>query len=197
MSSQPKSPPQWLSIGRIVGAHGLRGEVRIYPDSDFPERFEQPGQRWLRAPGGGDPQPIQLMRGRFQAGKGLYVVKFKTVDHRDQAEALKNTEVLVQASDRLPLEPDEFHVGDLMGLTVIMQATGETVGQVVDVYRAGNDLLEVQLIEDEPEQSQKSATTVLVPFVKAIVPVIDLEQRQVEITPPTGLIPPKNASDKS
>ncbi|HEY9659223.1 MAG TPA: ribosome maturation factor RimM, partial [Allocoleopsis sp.] len=37
----------WLEIGKIVGVQGLKGEVRIYPNSDFPERFEQPGKRWL------------------------------------------------------------------------------------------------------------------------------------------------------
>ncbi len=197
MSSPSVSSPSdsWLTIGRIVGAHGLQGEVKIYPDSDFPERFEQPGERWLRSPGSSEPQPVQLVRGRFQAGKGLYVVKFKTVNHRDQAEALRNTEVLVQASDRLPLEPDEFHVGDLMGLAVVMQATGETVGHIIDLYRAGNDLLEVQLIQTNGSAPQPSAATVLVPFVKAIVPVVDLEQRRVEITPPRGLIPTAEAND--
>ena len=196
MSSPSVSSPSdsWLTIGRIVGAHGLQGEVKIYPDSDFPERFEQPGMRWLRSPGSSEPQPVQLVRGRFQAGKGLYVVKFKTVNHRDQAEALRNTEVLVQASDRLPLEPDEFHVGDLMGLAVVMQATGETIGHIVDLYRAGNDLLEVQLIQTDGSAPQPSVATVLVPFVKAIVPVVDLEQRRVEITPPRGLIPTAEAN---
>ena len=179
----------WLTIGRIVGPHGLNGEVRVYPDSDFPERFEQPGKRWLLKPGAPTPEPIQLLQGRFQEGKGLYILKLAGINYRDQAEALRNTQLLVSAEDRLPLEPGEFHVGDLIGLEVILQKTGEQVGKISDIYRAGNDLLEVTLAvtspqEDVPDNPRK----VLIPFVKAIVPVVDLDQGHVEITPPAGLI---------
>ena len=76
-----------------------------------------------------------------------------------------------------------------MGLTVILQATGEQIGTVVDVYRAGNDLLEVALASDQSDKvSQAQSKTVLIPFVEAIVPVVDLRQQRIEITPPKGLI---------
>lgn len=176
----------WLTIGRIVGPHGLNGEVRIYPDTDFPERFEQPGERWLLKPGNDTPEPVKLLKGRFQEGKGLYVVKLAGVNFRDQADALRNAQLMVSAQDRLPLEPGEFHVGDLLGLAVILQTTGEQVGTVKDIYRAGNDLLEVALAT--PEAPSTAPRTVLIPFVEAIVPVVDLAQARVEITPPAGLI---------
>ncbi|MEM6253620.1 MAG: ribosome maturation factor RimM [Cyanobacteria bacterium P01_D01_bin.156] len=179
----------WLTIGRIVGPHGLNGEVRVYPDSDFPERFERPGERWLLKPGTTTPEPIKLIKGRFQNGKGLYVVKLADINYRDQAEALRDAQLLVPAADRLPLEPGEFHVGDLMGLAVILQATGEQVGTVNDIYRAGNDLLEVTLTSTSLDsQNTQPSRTVLIPFVEAIVPVVDLLQKRVEITPPAGLI---------
>ncbi|MFG6099378.1 ribosome maturation factor RimM [Leptothoe sp. ISB3NOV94-8A] len=190
-NSQP--PIDWLTIGRIVGAHGLNGEVRVYPDSDFPERFEQPGERWLLKPGAANPEPIKLVKGRFQEGKGLYILKLAGINYRNQAEVLRDAQLLIPADDRLPLEPGEFHVGDLMGLAVILQETGEQIGSVIDVYRAGNDLLEVALASDQPEEATKDngqikARTVLIPFVEAIVPVVDLTQGRVEITPPGGLI---------
>lgn len=179
----------WITIGRIVGPHGLNGEVRIYPDSDFPERFEQPGERWLLKPGNTQPTPVQLFKGRFQEGKGLYVVKFSGVDYRDQAEALRDAQLLVPANDRLPLEPGEFHVGDLMGLAVLLQDTGERIGTISDIYRAGNDLLEVTLTPKSSEKSlPQKPRKVLIPFVEAIVPVVDITQGRVEITPPAGLI---------
>ncbi|EKV03642.1 16S rRNA processing protein RimM [Leptolyngbya sp. PCC 7375] len=190
-NSQP--PIDWLTIGRIVGAHGLNGEVRVYPDSDFPERFEQPGERWLLKPGAVNPEPIKLVKGRFQEGKGLYILKLAGINYRNQAEVLRDAQLLISADDRLPLEPGEFHVGELMGLAVILQETGEQIGSVIDVYRAGNDLLEVALVSDQPEEATKDngqikARTVLIPFVEAIVPVVDLTQGRVEITPPDGLI---------
>lgn len=178
----------WLTIGRIVGPHGLNGELRVYPDTDFPERFEQPGERWLLKSGAAEPEPIQLLKGRFQTGKGLYVVKLAGVNYRDQAEALRDAQLMVAADDRLPLEPGEFHVGDLKGLTVILQETGEKVGTVNDIYRAGNDLLEVTLLSAPGDSGTETPRTVLIPFVEAIVPVVDIKQGRVEITPPAGLI---------
>ena len=181
----------WLEIGKIVAAQGLRGEVRVYPDSDFAERFEQPGQRWLLAPTETIPQPIQLLQGRYLDGKGLYVLQLEGVTNREQAEALRGYKLLVPDTDRLPLEPGEFHVADLIGLQVFLQATQTLVGTVINVVAAGNDLLVVErsqaLGNDETAQGKKAAP-VLIPFVEAIVPVVDLEQRRIELTPPAGLI---------
>lgn len=174
----------WLEIGKIVGVQGLRGEVRVYPDSDFPERFEQPGQRWLLRPDATDPEPIELLSGRYLAGKGLYVIRLAGITDRTQAEQLRDCRLLVPETDRPPLQEDEFHVLDLVGLPVFDQATQQQVGTVTDVIPAGNDLLEVQLAAGAATQP----TTVLIPFVKAIVPVVDLSDRRIEITPPPGLL---------
>ncbi len=199
----------WLEIGKIVSPQGLKGELRIYPTSDFPERFEKPGQRFLKRPGETVPQPIELLSGRFVPGKELYIVRLEGVENRDQAEALRDSLLLVPASDRPKLEKDEYHVRDLIDLEVFNQLTGEAVGIVVDVISAGNDLLQVQLHEqpepppEKPEaplpnriskirkpkrQTLKKSLTVLIPFVKAIAPVVDLENRRIEITPPPGLL---------
>jgi 16S rRNA processing protein RimM len=170
----------WLEIGKIVAAQGLKGEVRVYPNSDFPERFEQPGRRWLLRPGAAEPEQIELVSGRYLNGKGLYVLRIEGISDRTQAEALKDCRLLVPEGDRPLLEEDEFHVSDLLGLKVFDQATQALVGTVVDVFAAGNDLLEVELSE--------SGAKTLIPFVKEIVPVVDLLQRRIEITPPAGLI---------
>lgn len=174
----------WLEIGKIVGVQGLQGEVRIYPNSDFPERFEQPGQRWLLRPGKTEPEPIELESGRYLAGKGMYVIKFATCTDRTQAEALRDCMLVVPETDRLPLEEGEFHVLDLIGLEVYHQETQVQIGTVTDVFSAGNDLLEVEYAPNYPHQS----ATVLIPFVEAIVPVVDIQQKRIEITPPAGLI---------
>jgi 16S rRNA processing protein RimM len=174
-------PADLIAVGKVVGVQGLRGEVRIYPDSDFPERFVVPGQRWLQHPGKATPQAVQLLSGRYLDGKGLYIVQFEGITDRDQAETLRGAQLMVPASDRPPLEPDEFHVSDLLGLKVYDQASQTLVGTVVNVIPAGNDLLEVQ---------RSPQSTVLIPFVLAIVPLVDLQQRRIEITPPAGLINP-------
>jgi 16S rRNA processing protein RimM len=187
ISSTPSTPPStpaeaWLEIGRIVGAQGLQGELRIYPDSDFPERFEQPGQRWLRQSNSQTPpQPVQLQRGRLLASKGLYVIKLQGVDSREQAEALKGSALLIRSNDRPKLAPGEFYLEDLIGLRAINQQTQAAIGKVVGIVYAGNTLLEIELAS--------SAQKVLVPFVEALVPMVDLTQHQLEIVPLPGLFP--------
>ncbi len=191
-------PPQdsnsdWLEIGRVVGPQGLQGELRVYPSSDFPERFVVPGTRWLQqGPKAGSgavplnpPTAVELLSGRFIPNKGLYVICLADVASRDEAEALRNARLLVPKGDRPPLEAGEYHVCDLLGLAVYHQATGQLVGTVVDIREAGNDLLEVAC---PPPDASGKPRTVFIPFVEPIVPVVDLAQRRIEITPPVGLL---------
>lgn len=192
----------WLEIGTIVSAQGLKGELRVYPDSDFPERFLEPGSRWILPKGQTEPQEVELVQGRQIPGKALYVIRLAGIDDRDQAEALQGAKLLVPETDRPLLEEGEYHVLDLIGLAVIDQATGNNIGIVVDVLSTGHDSLEVQLhpeatpspemagSEHAPPVSAKALKPkkVLIPFVEAIVPVVDLEAGRVEITPPPGLL---------
>jgi 16S rRNA processing protein RimM len=171
----------YLEIGKIVAAQGLKGELRVYPNTDFPERFEEPGERWLLRPNQTEPEAIELVSGRYLDGKGLYVIQIKGIRDRDSAEALRGCQILVPDSDRLELEEGEFHVADLLGLSVYEQASQELIGTVNDVIPAGHDLLEVKKVTPEGK-------TILIPFVEAIVPIVDLEQRRIEIIPPPGLL---------
>lgn len=176
------SAEEWLEVGHVVGAHGLNGEVKIYPDSDFPERFTQPGLRWLRSSSQeSSPREIQLIKGRC-GHKGLYVVRFAGIQFRDQAEALKGWSVLVKSCDRPTLEAGEYYLSDLIGLAIVDHHTQSVIGKVVKIASAGNDLLEVQLLKEAHQ-------TVLIPFVSALVPVVDIENQRIEILPLKGLLP--------
>jgi 16S rRNA processing protein RimM len=169
----------WLEIGKIVAAQGLNGELRVYPDTDFPQRFQKPGKRWMLRPGQAEPEPVKLTSGRYLDGKGLYIITLAGITNRDQAEALRDARLLVPATDRPPLESGEFHVADLVDLAVFDQVSQQQLGVVTDVLPAGNDLLEVELLDGKK---------VLIPFVEPIVPVVDLVLRRIEITPPAGLL---------
>ena len=63
-----------MPVGTLVGAQGLRGELRLNPASDFPERFTEPGPRWLQAKGS-EPKEVELLEGRQLPGKSIYVVR--------------------------------------------------------------------------------------------------------------------------
>ena len=170
-----------LTVGRIVAAQGLQGELRVNPLSDFPERFTQPGERWLRKAVGpqADPQAVTLLHGRQLPGKSLFVIRLEGVNSRTAAEALVGQELLVPASERPKLAPGEIHLLDLVGLEVRLQ-DGSAIGTVKDLIHAGNDLLEVEL--------SATGKTLWIPFVEAIVPQVELEQGWIGITPPPGLL---------
>ncbi len=199
MSTSP-GPEEWLEIGTIVAAQGIRGELRVLSTTDFPQRFEKKGTRWLQSPKGEPPQPVNLLSGRQVPGKNLFIVQLADVKDRNEAERLVGSRLLITAGDRLPLAKNEYHVRDLIGLNVYDHLTGNYIGVVSDLFEAGNDLLEVQLDNPNSEPAQR----VLIPFVQAIVPMVDLVQQRLEISPPSGLlelatsesVPPEQLSDK-
>lgn len=200
-----------IEVGTIVSPQGLKGELKIYPNSDFPERFLQPGTRWLQHPQTKEVTAVELVSGRYVPGKNLYVIRLAGIDNRDRAEELRQYLLLADKREKPDLAPDEYHVADLIDLEVYDRTTGENIGVTVEMYSAGNDLLEVKL-HRQPEVkptlekdnsliSRKSKrkkikskakvnkpVTVLIPFVREIVPVVDLENKRLEISPPPGLL---------
>ena len=166
-----------MEIGKIVSPQGLTGELRVYPNTDFPERFEEPGKRWLLRPGETELQPVELLNGRYLDGKNLYVIKLKGVAIAIKLKICVIVGFLCLVSDRPELEEGEFHVLDLLGLQVFMQSSGEFVGTVVDILPSGHDLLEVKfdpafIANHEELTTDKEQKTVLIPFVMEIVPVV-------------------------
>ena len=170
---------EWLTVGTVVGVQGLQGDLKVNPSSDFPERFTSPGPRWLKGARGERPQPVQLQRGRQLPGRSLFVVHFEGIDDRSAAEALKGRELMVSADDRPPLAEGEFHLLDLVGLEVRLGADEPCIGTVSDLISAGNDLLKLRRLD---------GSTLLVPFVDAIVPEVHLKDGWLLLTPPPGLL---------
>ena len=190
----------WLEIGKIVAPQGLKGELRVVSTSDFPQRFIEPGTRWLRPPKKGEAVKIELLGGREIPGKNMYVVRLQGIRNREAAETFRGYQLLVAKSDRLPLDEGEYHVSDLIGLKVYHQLTGEIVGIVEDVFIAGHDILAVKKIAPElietpseninnkKQKKKKKPQAIMIPFVTDIVPVVDLEDGKIEIVPPPGLL---------
>jgi 16S rRNA processing protein RimM len=178
----PTDLNEWIEIGRIVAPQGLHGEVRVYPDSDFPERFMKPGKRWILRSGTKEIESVTLQTGRFLDGKGLYVLRFAEFVSIDQAELLRGAKLMVPVGDRPPLKAGEFHVMDLVGMSVIDSNTQTLIGTVIGIANAGNDLLEIEL-QNAPGQK------ILVPMVKAFIKSLNLQTQQIELLPIPGLVP--------
>jgi 16S rRNA processing protein RimM len=183
----------WLEIGTIVAPQGLEGELRVLSVSDFPERFQKRGIRGIQETQGGEIREITLLRGRELPGKNVYVIKLEGVENREQAQALRGYKLWANKLEKPRLKADEYHVSELVNLEVYHHLTGEKIGVVVDILWAGNDILAVQLEANlasvkKQSPSADSKATALVPFVKEIVPLVDLKAARIEIAPPPGLL---------
>src|SRR5579863_5312244 len=163
-----------VCIGRISGAHGMAGEVKVAALTDTPERYSDlpvlllDTVRGLRA---FDVEAVHL------AG-GQWTVKLKGVTGRDGAEALKGAEILIAPEQVVPPEADEFYTEDLTGCAVETMA-GQAVGTVTGILDAGSQqVLQVQGRDGE----------VLVPLAETIVKEVNLDRRTIRIDPPPGLL---------
>ncbi len=156
-----------IRLGRISGAQGLQGEVKISSFTEPPENIAAYGPL---TDGTGRSFVIE----RLRAIKGLAVAAQLTgVSDRNAAEALKGTELYV-AREMLPAtHEDEWYYQDLIGLDAV-SPQGEAVGEVIAVQNFGaGDLLEIR-----PAEARQ---TLLVPFTKAAVPIVDLKARRVVV----------------
>ncbi|SBT37674.1 ribosome maturation factor RimM [Micromonospora narathiwatensis] len=179
-----------LVVGRIGKPHGIRGEVTVEVRTDEPEARFAPGMVLRTVPGATrqaeqvEPEayqvPAELTVEAARWHQGRMLVAFEGVLDRDVAEALRGTLIGVDSADvALPEDPEEFHDHQLVGLSVVTPA-GERLGEVARIDHApASDLLVLR----RPE-----GRTALIPFVKAIVPEVDLAGGRVVVDPPAGLL---------
>jgi 16S rRNA processing protein RimM len=171
-------------VGRVGRPHGIRGEVVIGVRTDEPDLRFAVGSTLDVAPqeeGPADGHALAVAAKRWHSGQLL--VAFAGVTDRTAAGELTGSWLSVDSS-RLPelADPDEFRDHELIGLSVRTTA-GDQVGVVDDVLHHGQDLLVVRRPEGE----------CLVPFVKAIVPRVDVPAGLLVIDPPPGLLDPAQA----
>lgn len=176
-SAAPAGEPDLLVVGRIGKPQGIKGEVTVQVRTDDPDARFAAGATLLTDPA--ERGPLTVAASRWQNGR--LMVAFEGVADRNAAEELRET--LLQVDARTIPEPegeDEYHDHVLRGMAAVL-VTGEPLGEVVDVLHLPHgDVLVVRRTDNGAE--------VLVPFVKAMVPVVDVAARRVEIEPPEGLL---------
>ena len=176
-----KEELEWLVVGIITSSHGIKGELKVKSLSDFSERFTKPGKRWLQI---NKEEPIlyNLISGYKKPGKDLFIISLDEVQDRDSAERLKKYKFLVESNNIPKLKQDEFHFNQLVNLTVKIQQNNqiETIGEVIDLMNENNNLIKIKIYANNKK--------ILIPFVKEIVPIIDLKKKFIVINPPKGLL---------
>ena len=172
---------KWLVVGLITSCHGINGQVKVKSFSDFEERFLKPGIRWLQKEDE-PPSKIELTSGFKQPGKGSFIIKLKGINNRNHAEQLKKYKILVKTNKLPELKKEEYHLLELINLQVKSLENDEfkIIGKVINLENEKNNLLVIELFKNQKK--------VLIPFVKEIVPIIDIKNNFLIIDPPKGLL---------
>lgn len=161
-------------VGRIGRAHGIRGELAVEPRTDEPDRRFTPGVR-LREEGGSRTFTIAGMRWH----SGRLLVRLDGVPDRTAAEQLRGVLLVADVPvDEAPTDDEEYWDRDLVGLTVLT-SDGVPGGEVTRVQHGPQDLLVIRTPNGEER---------LVPFVEALVPVVDLDGGTLTLADVAGLL---------
>ncbi|MDR1068493.1 MAG: ribosome maturation factor RimM [Clostridiales Family XIII bacterium] len=173
-----------IEIGKISGAAGIRGELKLYHYSGERERLAGVGELFLESPGG-DPQPCAVVSVRY-AGK-TPILKLGEVTDRSAAEALRGRRVFAREGDLAPLDADSYYVKDLIGASVC-DASGNALGTVSDIIdNPAHDLLVIESAAETENITRKF----MLPFVDVFILAVErnVEGFPVKITAslPDGL----------
>jgi 16S rRNA processing protein RimM len=159
-------PSSAVSVGRIVAPHGLKGEIKVEPLTDFPERFQRGARLWLK----GEPRRVQMSRPQ---GKLVYL-KLAGINSRESVNALRGEELLVP--EAFPIEAaDVYYQHDILGLRVEDEA-GELLGNVAQIIPTGSN--DVYVVRGERGE-------LLLPALEDVIKLVDLPNGRlvVEILP--------------
>lgn len=127
-------PDGFLAVGKIVGVHGLRGELKVELYTDFPERFEEGITLWAGRGGDDELDPVTVAGARLH--KNLLLLHLDGVLNREDGEALRGTWLFVDEEEAVELDDDTFFVHDILGLQVVTDA-GAVLGRISDVLFTG------------------------------------------------------------
>ena len=164
-----------LVVGRIGRPHGIRGELTVEVRTDDPETRFAPGAVLRTEPAERGPVTVEEVRSR----PGGLVVAFAGIADRTAAEALRGTVLVVDSESLPPLaDAEEWYDHQLIGLAAVT-ADGDRLGELTEVvHRPGSDLLVVRDLDGREH---------LVPFVRDIVPTVDVPGGRVVVAAPEGL----------
>ncbi len=164
-----------IIVGVISGAYGVHGELRIKSFCARPDDIERYSP--LTDEAGTRSFALAIVR----PIKGGFSARIADVATKEEADALRGTQLFARREQLPSLPDDEYYYADLVGLDVF-DTGGARLGHVKTVQNHGaDDLLEMQLTG--------TSETALLPFTKAAVPTVDLASRRIVVDPPEGILP--------
>jgi len=170
---------QFLRIGVISSTHGIKGEVKVYPTTDSPQRFKEVKDVILKAPKGDIQTKIRGVR----FFKNLAIVWFECFDNPEEAAKYIGTDIYIDRKDAQPLEDGEYYIADLIGCRV-NDDEGNFLGILKDVLQTGAN--DVYIVESEMQNGQKKE--ILLPVIKECIKKVDIERGEITAHIMPGLL---------
>jgi 16S rRNA processing protein RimM len=162
-----------ICVGIVTGPHGVGGALRVKSFTARPEDIAAYG------PLADDSGRRHLRLRILGAAKGVLIARLSGVEDRNRAEALRGLHLYLPRSALPAPEPEEYYHADLIGLDVVLR-DGTLLGRVRAVHDFGaGDTLEVE---------RSAAPPAMVPFTRAVIPIVEIEAGRLVIEPPPGLL---------
>ena len=164
----------YFRVGVIANTHGIRGEVKVFPTTEDPQRFK--GMKEIILDTGSEKKVLEVASARFF--KNLVILKFKGIDSINDIEKYKGKDLLVTRENAIPLNEGEYYIADIIGATVVTE-DGAQFGILKDVLTTGAyDVYVVDLV----------VTEVLLPVIPDCVLERYMEQKIVTVHIMKGLM---------
>lgn len=164
-----------LRVGVISSTHGVRGEVKVFPTTDDPERFRLLKEMLLDT--GREKLSLKIQNVKFF--KNMVILKFEGYDNINQIEMYRGKELWIRRDQAVELKENEYFIADLVGLTVIDDEE-KVLGTLTDVIQTGaNDVYAVKL---------ENGKEVLIPAIRQCILKVDLEAGMMKVHVLPGLM---------
>ena len=176
--------PEFIIVGRVRKAHGIRGEVVVEAITDAPDAIFAAGRRVFAGTAAGDLAPNRTelhVESSRPFNEGL-LVAFAEIPDRTAAETWRGRYLLVPAGELPPPSEDEVYIHELLGMRVELE-TGEVVGTVDETYE-----LPQGLALDVRRAAPREGETVLILYDERTIASVDKGARIIVVTPPEGLL---------
>lgn len=165
----------YFEIGKILKPHGVRGEMKVFPVTDYPEHFFDNDILFLRI--GEDIRKFKIEKVRMTP-KGIIVLKLEGIDTPEEVDRLRGLFFVVDSEHLQPLNEDEYYYHDILDCEVYDQ-NGLLVGVVIDIMEVSSS--DIYVVRDK-EGKEK-----LIPAIKTIIKNIDITKKRIEVDIPEGL----------
>ena len=167
---------EFLTVGKIVNTHALKGELKVVSSSDFTEeRFARGNTLYIAY----ENQELEVEIATHRVHKGANLITFKNMNSINDVEKYKGCELLVSMEDLTDLEENEFYYFEIIGCRV-QTTEGDVVGEVTEIMQTGaNDVWTIK------RDGKKDA---LIPYIEQVVKSINVEEKLIVIEPLEGLL---------